>query len=137
MCVCTSLLCYQYSYNRIHPSSLLRGVTSSEGGVTCKIMFFEKMNVLVVVFVLGFTFVSANYKGHFQTQEGSSCEWEEQKYDNNYRSLLLNCFCTDYNDKRHHYSCEYFGNPFSCELFDKRGGTERFYHQMVEHIRGM
>ena len=90
---------------------------------------------LFVAFACGLNTVAA-INGQFDTSGGSSCKWSERKYDEDVRSIFLECICVGDAGKEMSYSCEYFGNPFECGLFLKRGGAERFYHQISEHMKG-
>ena len=89
--------------------------------------------------MLSFAFlVTANaINGKFNTHGGSSCEWNDRSYDGDVNSIFFDCTCAGKSGKRLEYTCEYYGKPSECEMFDKRGGAERFYHQIADNLKGM
>lgn len=94
---------------------------------------------IVVLFCLASIFLTAAdaVKGNFETKGGSNCHYHDRSYDDGIKSIFFDCSCVGATGKPLEYSCEYYGNPSKeCELFDKPGGTERFYHYIAEKIRG-
>ncbi len=95
-----------------------------------------KIVALLTIFAtLLFAVNAAEIKGHFQTKEGSTCKWIERSYDDDVRAMFLDCTCYG-STERVDYTCEYYGNPFNCELFGKPGAGERFYHHVAEYLKG-
>ena len=74
--------------------------------------------------------------GKFDTSGGSSCKWNDISYDDDVHSLFLDCKCAGSSGKYIEYTCEYYGKLSDCEMFGKRGGAERFYHHIADHMKG-
>lgn len=108
----------------------MRGGTSAISQLSYKEM--KAFAILTICF-----FGAANaLNGKFDTSGGSSCKWNDRSYDGDIRSIFLDCNCIDKSGKPVEYTCEYYGNPSQCELFDKRGGSERFFHHIADHMKG-
>lgn len=93
------------------------------------------MKCAVVLLALILCVSADHLDGKFRTKDGSTCNWDEKVYEGQQRALAIECDCLDMNGSYIHYSCEYYGNPFTCAIFNKKGAPERFYRQLVEHIQ--
>lgn len=88
------------------------------------------------ILVLSFAFVAVNaINRKFDTSGGSTCTWSDRSYNGGEKSIFFECTCVGQSGKALDYSCEYYGNPSHCELFDKPGGTERFWHHVSDNMK--
>ena len=92
--------------------------------------------VVFLIFNNVATCFGSDYNGKFETKGGSHCEWQEEVYRETVRVISLECTCMGATGARESYSCGYFGNLQQCEYFDKRGGADRFYHQITNYMKG-
>lgn len=77
----------------------------------------------------------SKFQGNFDTKGGSHCKWNDEKYSDKSYSILLECSCATPTGSRVTYSCEYEGNPNLCDYFDKLGGADRFFYQIIHHFQ--